>query len=487
MKIISAILLFLVVSNENTYAQIDSLRIPLVTKINAVEIPDIKDIPLNYINGVEKKVDLYAKRLNNKTIKTLTKLSKWENKIKKILDKTDPKLSKELFADSKVSFNYLLQQVKNGDGVITKQKAEYNSYRDKLTTSFKYLEENKNKFENTTQQEINKVNTKLNEINKKADEATVINDLIKSRKKELIDASIKLLGKNKYLSKINKDVWYYKESINNYKDIFSKPGKAEQTAKDVLNKIPAFKEFVRQNSMLSSLFKSQSTASAPNLAGLQTRSQVNTLINNQLESAGADARELVKKNMQSAQSQLKTLKDKILKQNSGGVEEIPDFKPNMQKTKTFLQRLEYGFNIQMGKTNSYLPSSSEFALSIGYKLNDKSLIGLGASYKLGVGSIDKLKFTHEGIGLRSFIDWKLKKQFYVSGGFEMNHNSGFKNIAQLKDFDQWTSSGLVGITRKIPIKTKFTKNTKLQLLYDVLHNQHTPRSQSIIFRVGYNF
>jgi hypothetical protein len=159
----------------------------------------------------------------------------------------------------------------------------------------------------------------------------------------------------------------------------------------------------------------------------------------------------------------------------------------MTKTKTFKQRLEYGSNFQFAKPNSLLPTTADIALSIGYKLNDKSIAGIGASYKMGLGSIQHISITHQGIGLRSFIDWKLKKQFFVSGGFEMNHNAAFKNIEQLKTFDAWQQAGLVGLTKKVKMKTKLVKGTKLQLLYDLLANQHVPVSQPVVFRIGYNF
>lgn len=83
------------------------------------------------------------------------------------------------------------------------------------------------------------------------------------------------------------------------------------------------------------------------------------------------------------------------------------------------------------KSRSILPGGADIGLSIGYKLNNHSVVGFGTSYKAGLGSIEKIKVSHEGIGLRSFMDWKLKKQFFVSGGFEMNYNSSFKNIVDV--------------------------------------------------------
>jgi RHS repeat-associated protein len=110
---------------------------------------------------------------------------------------------------------------------------------------------------------------------------------IKQRKKQLIEQSIQYIGKSKYLQKINKEAWYYVETIKNYKEIFSDKQKAEQTAITLLNKIPAFNKFMQENSMLAQLFGSPTAiGNTASLAGLQTRASVNALIQNQIAAAG---------------------------------------------------------------------------------------------------------------------------------------------------------------------------------------------------------
>ena len=54
------------------------------------------------------------------------------------------------------------------------------------------------------------------------------------------------------------------------------------------------------------------------------------------------------------------------------------------------------------------------------------------THNVAVDSQGLVYITHQGIGLRSYVDWQLKKQFYLSGGYEMNYNAAFKNIQQLK-------------------------------------------------------
>ena len=151
-----------------------------------------------------------------------------------------------------------------------------------------------------------------------------------------------------------------------------------------------------------------------------------------------------------------------------------------------MQRLEYGGNYQFGKSSSLLPATIDIGVNVGYKLNNKSIIGIGLVYKMGFGSIDRLSISHQGIGFRSYIDWKLKKQFYISGGYEMNHQAGFRNISQLRNYNEWQQSGLIGISKKIALNTKLIKGTKLQVLFDMLYHQHNPVSQPFIFRIGYS-
>jgi hypothetical protein len=209
-------------------------------------------------------------------------------------------------------------------------------------------------------------------------------------------------------------------------------------------------------------------------------------------SGGGGGSDYLQQQMSQAQGELSKLKDKVNQFGGGSSDmEMPDFKPNSQKTKSFLKRIEYGANIQSQKTNFLLPVTSDLAITAGYKLNDKSIIGIGASYKLGWGSGWKnIKLTSEGIGLRSYINWKLKpifgkiEGFWISGGYERNYQHAFTKSDQLKDVNAWQTSGLLGLTKKYKIGKK-TNN--FQMLWDFLSYQQVPRRQPILFRVGYVF
>ncbi|MFT3910917.1 MAG: hypothetical protein QM737_15975 [Ferruginibacter sp.] len=451
-------------------------------------ITSIETIPTKYFKQVNKKIDKYSNRVTSKTKKTLTKLSRWENKIKKLLDKASPETSARLFGKNQLTFSGMLIKLKQGENFMSSSEAQYDKYRDKLNTNIKYIQSQKDKLNSDIIKPATKTAGKINELDQDIANSEEISKIIRERKKQLINESIKYIGKSKYLAKINKESYYYVETLRNYKNIFSDPKKAEQTAMDILNKIPAFQKFTKENSALASLFGGSSNYGNANVSGLQTRASINGLIQEKIAIGGPNVKQMINEQMQAAQGELNKLKDKISKNGSGNADEdMPSFKPNKQKTKTFAQRLEYACNFQFGKSTGYMPSTADIGLSIGYKLNDKSIIGLGAAYKMGMGTIEKIQFSNQGIDLRSFLEWKLKKQFFISGGYEMNHNSSFKNIAQLKGYDSWQQSVLLGITKKIKLKTKFYKGTSIQLMYDFLCNKHIPVSQPFVFRTGYTF
>ncbi len=452
-------------------------------------IQSLQQLPLKYINQIDSKIEKYSNRITGKTEKTLTKLSRWENKIKTLLQKASPETAERLFGEGKTTFTTLLHKYKEGQTITEGYKARYDEYRDKLITSIKYIEQQKQNLVTKIVQPVNKATKKLQQLDDEVKQQETVEAFIKERKKQLISEAVKYMGSSKYLTKINKESYYYVETIKNYKEIFSDKKKAEQTALTILNKIPAFTKFVQQNSMLAQLFGSPTAmGTAASLAGLQTRASVNALIQNQIAAGGPNAQQIIQQNIQQAQSELNKLKDKVLKAGGSSSDmEIPDFKPRETKTKTFLQRIEITNNFQLSKSNSLLPSVADIAVGIGYKLNDKSVLGIAGSYKMGLGSTERIRITHQGFGMRSFVDWKLKKQFFVSGGFEMNYNAQFKNITQLKNYNDWQQSGLVGLTKKINIKTKWFKGTSIQLLYDMLYRQHLPTSQPVLFRTGYSF
>lgn len=437
-----------------------------------------------YIQTVQAKAGGLQHQLDRKSVKILAGFQKQEQKIISKLALKDSLKAKELALLAKAKLEALEARLKNPGKL-----SQYIPGLDSLSTSLQFLEAAKGAKEALA---------KVGELQSSLQNAEEIKKFLKERKEQL-KAQLEKLGMFKELKKINKQVYYYAQQIREYKDILNDPKKIEKKALELLSKTKIWKEFFRKNSMLASLFRLPNPDEPLNmasLAGLQTRAQVNNLIQQQIAAGGPNAQQQLQQNLQAAQSQLNELKTKILKAGGGSSDaEMPEgFKPNNQKTKSFLQRLEYGANVQTQRATNYFPVTSDLGLSLGYKLNDKSVIGIGASYKLGLGrGWNNISVSHQGIGLRSYVDWApwpskggILQGLWISGGYEQNYRSAFTDFDQLRYRNAWQKSGLIGISKVVSIKSKLFKKTKLMLLWDFLSGEQVPRGQPVVFRIGYN-
>lgn len=465
----------------------------LCTALNASAQDSLQKLPSKYLQQVSSKAEQLEQKLDRKSEKALQDMQKLEGKIKKKLEKINPAKANELFDNT-------TQQYKKLEDKLASKASSLRQYvpsLDTLTTSLKFLDQN-NQLLSTIkngQEQLKNATDKVKGLEEEFQKAEQIKNFLKDRKQYLTE-QLNQFGLVKELKQLNKQIYYYSEQLKEYKAMLKDHKKAEQKALELLSKTDLFQKFMRENSQLASLFRMPGNSADPtsqvSLAGLQTRAQVNNIIQQQIATGGPNAQAQFQQNLQDAQSQINQLKNKLNQLgNAGGSSDdiMPEgFQPNNQKTKSFLKRLEYGTNIQSQKPNGYFPVTSDIGLSLGYKLNDKSIIGIGASYKLGWGqSIRNISITSQGAGLRSFVDVKLKKSFWISGGYEMNYQSEFNRIQELQHLNAWQQSGLIGLSKVVSLKTKFFKKTKVQLLWDFLSYQQVPRTQPVLFRIGYNF
>jgi hypothetical protein len=449
-------------------------------------------VSFSYIQTVSGKADKLAQKLDKQSIRALRQLQKQEARINRKLERKDSLKAREILAVGKEQYHNLDQSL-NGANL----KKPYIASLDTLSTSLKFLEKNPQWLSagKYAPKQLGEALDKVQALESRFQKAEEIRKFLKERRQYLKE-QLGTLGFVKEMKQVNKQVYYYSEQLNEYKTLLKDHRKAERKALELLSKTKLFKDFMRKNSQLAALFPiagdpDDPSSMQPDLSGLQTRAQVSNLIRQQLGASGSAGRQQFQQNIREAQGELNKLKEKANKilPNGSSSGEMPDgFKPNNQKTRRFLERFELGTNVQSQRSNGLFPVTSDIGLSLGYKLNDNSVIGVGASYKMGWGKdIRHIDISHQGAGLRSFIDWKIKGSFWVSGGYEMNYRSAYQHIAQLKDIDAWQQSGLLGLSKVVSLKTKFFKKTKLQLLWDFLSYQQIPRTQPVLFRVGYSF
>ena len=377
---------------------------------------------------------------------------------------------------------------------------EYVPGIDSVQTALRFLEQNKNLLSKLSSKQLSKlseVSEQFRQLQGSLQKANEIQQFIKEREIEL-KSRLANFRMAKELKGLNKQAVYYQQQLREYKELLKDREKLKTRLMSKIAELPAFKSYMAKNSYLAQLFKLPEDYGSPaSLNGLQTKSQVKGLIADKLgglpSSSGgqsADPGSLVQKQMQQAQEQLKEVQSKVsnLVGGGGGNSDItmPDFKPNAEKTHSFFKRLEYGLNFQTVAPSFLTPMSSNIGLSIGYKLNEKSVMGIGVNYRLGLGKFwDDIHLTNEGIGMRTFIDYKIKWGIWVSGGAEATYMNSFAGINSIKNLDIWQKSALLGLTKKY----KITKNRggNFQVLYDFLYKNHVPWSQPLILRLGFSF
>jgi hypothetical protein len=445
-------------------------------------------ISTKYIEKVSSLSNKVQDHLSKKSEKALKKLKDWENRSQKKLAKTDSLKAAVVFADAKEKYQQLEERLKKAGSTH-----QYIPSLDTLATSLKFLQENPALISKSKEavQKLKDATANIDGLKEKFQNAEEIKKFLKERT-QFLRTQLSGSGLGQELKQLNKQAYYFNQQLNEYKAMLTDHKKAERKVIEVLSKTKLFRDFFHNNSQLASLFRLPADPNSPgaqaSLAGLQTRAQVNGFIQQQLAAGGPNAQAQFQQNIQSAQGQLNQLKNKLTQLGQGNSNDImPEgFRPNDQKTRSFMRRLEFGTNFQSQKPNGYFPVTSDIGLSLGYKLNEKSVLGIGTSYKMGWGkNIRNINITHQGVGLRSFMDWKVKGSFWLSGGYEMNYRNEFNRIDALKDLNAWQQSGLVGLSKIVSLRSKFSKKIKTQLLWDFLSYQQVPATQAIIFRIGY--
>lgn len=308
-------------------------------------------------------------------------------------------------------------------------------------------------------------------------------------KKEILRNAMGAVGLRKFLKPLNKTVYYYKAQIEEYTQLVTVKRKLVKRAIAALSQSKTFQDFIMRNSALASMFHLPGgTRPLSNPAGLQTRSQVNSLIQQQIGSAVGSAVAGLSANIAEAHNELKSIKEKILNMGGGSSDiDMPDgFKPNPYKTKNFWNRLELGVNVQSQRARGWLPVRSDIGFSIGYKFNSNFIVGTGGSYRVGWGNnINHIRISHEGISLRSFIDFQIKGNFWLMGGFEQNQVRSPDVDDNFSSKWLWEPSTLIGLCKVVALNGKLAQKVKMHLLLDLWGLDNKTLGQAVKIRIGF--
>jgi hypothetical protein len=457
---------------------------PAIAQDNAGPADHYISLPNTFLQRVNDKVSCLENSIIKRTDKALKQLLKEEQSLRKKVYRKNAAVANRLFQDAASRYSNLQQKITN-ETCYTNGK-EYIPFLDTLTTSLHFLEKNAaflNRY--SVQQSL----LRIDKMKDRFQQAKEIQQYLQNRRKQLRDQLGKL-NMLKELKQYNKKLYYYQAQIEEYRNLIKEPGKLERKAIDMLSKTKPFQEFMAKHSILASIFPRNNNVntvvSQPGVPALQTGSQLNDLIL-QTVASGSNSMQALQSSMQQAQVQLQQLKSKAMERSGNDEGDMPDFRPNHQRVKSFWNRWELGANLQSTRSNALLPSATQIGLSAGYKLNDRSVIGVGMAGSIGWGkSIRQFVTSYEGVGARSFFDWKLKGAFWLAAGYEMNYRSQLQVTSPTGGGREGAlkQSGLIGISKKYKMSKKMKGN--MSLLWDYLSYSQAPRTQPVIFRFGYS-
>ncbi|HEY4150750.1 MAG TPA: hypothetical protein VGM41_17550, partial [Chitinophagaceae bacterium] len=454
--------------------------------LSASDAAKVDKMSQQYIAAVGKKSDEVSNDIDKATQQYLDKLQKQELKLQKKLAKVDSVKAHNVFASSAAKYQQLKNDIYNRAQRLQRSSGRYLPFTDTAATSLKFLSGNPfgSKLPVNPSQ-LKDALGKVNALEAQLKQAENVKEFIRQRK-EYLKQQLASDNMGSDLKKYNVTAYYYTQQINDYKKALSDPTKAEQKALALLRQYGPFQSFMAKNSALAGLFNVPADYGSANMNGLQTISQVQNLLQSRLTNMGPNAMQTVQASLGAAQSELSKLRNRFPQAGSTG--DMPDMNPQATKTQSFKKRLLFGLDMQTTKSNNVIPTYTDFALTAGYRALDRLTFTVGISYKMGWGQdLRHIHLSSQGMGLRSGLDFKVKRSFFLTAGAEANYLSAFNSIKELHDYSAWSMSALTGVSKTVSLKTKFFKNTRVSVLYDWLHAAHIPATTAFVFRAGYNF
>ena len=329
-KMVVCLLLGFLLTGVHSYGQsVDSVSDKLI------------GFPSRLLGRIESKTTNLNKQLTEQTEKYLQKMAKREERLKKKLYKIDSTAAKDLFANSGEQYAALAQKMRQDTGSKGQSfSGEYQPYTDSLRGTLNFLQQNPQLLGNggaptsggtglnaSGMTQLQSSAAQLQALQAKMQDADQAKAYIQQRKQQIgdyINQHANLAGiLGKQFQGLKQDQLYYSQQVQQYKEMLNNPDQLEQKALSLLNQLPAFQNFMKNNSQLAGLFNLPGNyGSAQGLVGLQTRDQVNNLIQGQIAAGGSGGAAALQSNLQSAESQLDGYKDKLSKLGSGSGDKI---------------------------------------------------------------------------------------------------------------------------------------------------------------------
>ena len=276
----------------------------------------------------------------------------------------------------------------------------------------------------------------------------------------------------KWLSKMEKERYYYSAQISEYRKILRNPSVLDDKLMSALRRDPRFSDF------LATL-----PAKPQDYSKMQPRQLVQQMMQSQAANIDPDAAKLIRDAQKKGKDLLGNLSDQAGSiGNLDNATQMPKFTPNPYKTKSFWNRIDVGFNLQFDGRTRFLPSTGVAGAQVSFNFDPKLSMGMLANYRFGMGEIKNIHFSHAGAGYGTFASYRIWKALGMQAGYERNWRTEIVT-SENRCPAAWTSSALAGLTWEYGIGKK--GRATVGVFVDALYKKHIPMTNVVLWRMGW--
>jgi hypothetical protein len=455
-----------------------------------------------YIEINMHSLNRYSKRLERTQTSLLKKLKQKEERMAHRLKRTDSVGYGRLQAQS-LSFDSILQLSRHPDSATLAAKAIKGGQKsiDSLKGIYQFIQGKAGGLARTNVSEGNGFSQQLDDLKRRLAYQQYISELTQEHTKNLEN----IAGGKHGITGIQKELFYAKSKITEWKKLADEPSKAEELALEYLQGTKGF-DGAMKSAMSNRPGNSMSSAtSAEDLEamGFQTKRMMNEALKKTFGNNLSAVQGNIGKDVKQWQDQATSLQKDLNEtgQNLKGIRHTarPQFIVNPMRGMPLLKRIErqYSFSSQRSNTltdGTKRPAILSLSASVAYKYRPKLSSGIGIAGDMGLGeNWSWIRFSFEGIGVRTFINWELIYGIGAYAGLERTYKLSALNIA---DNDPSNASGsvrngqnyrdaiLIGASKRYKINSKW--NGQIQVLYDAFWKDNNLRSPLVIRFININ-
>jgi hypothetical protein len=242
---------------------------------------------------------------------------------------------------------------------------------------------------------------------------------------------------------IQKQVFYARQKMKNYRQMADDPDASEVKALEFLQSTEGFSKYLNPNNSAFGGAGGNVTAAQLQAMGYQTSASVNNNLTQKLGDNLGNVQQQMSQQVQAYSDKLNGITSKIntakadlneakadintakatVGEAKSSVSNIdkPNFKVNPERGKPFLKRLKFNYSFQPERASidGLRPAMLVLSATVGFKQTENLTYGIGIGSNTGLGqNWQHIAFSYEGISLRAYIDRQWKYGFSGQIGYE---------------------------------------------------------------------